>query len=49
MSIENIEILKKRLDKEIEMDCPYEQILKTSKIIDDLLVEYYLENTQDIT
>ncbi len=49
MSKENIETLKKRLDKEIELDYPYEQILKTSKEIDDLLVEYYLENTQDIT
>ena len=29
--------------------CPYEQILKTSKEIDELLVEYYLEETKDIT
>ena len=28
--------------------CPYEQILKTSKEIDELLVEHYLKETKDI-
>ena len=41
--IEKIEKLKQKLDKEIENDAPYEQILKTSKDIDALLAKYYLE------
>lgn len=47
--METIENLKKRLDKEIEEGCPYEQILKTSKQIDELLVKHYLENTHNIS
>lgn len=49
MSNKIIENLKNRLNNEIEQGCPYEQILKTSKEIDELLVEYYLEETKDIT
>lgn len=37
-----IEKLKQKLNHEIETDCPYAQILKTSKEIDELLVKYYL-------
>ena len=44
-----IEILKQRLNKEIEENCSYEQILKTSEEIDVLLTKYYLENIKDIT
>ena len=33
--IEKIEKLKQKLDKEIEINAPYEQILKTSKDIDN--------------
>ena len=43
-----IEKLKKRLDSEIEAGCPYEQILKTSVEIDELLAKYYLEEIKDI-
>lgn len=49
MIIEKIEKLKQRLDREIEQDRPYEQILKTSKEIDELLAQYYLKNVKDIT
>ena len=44
-----IEILKQRLNKEIEENCSYEQILKTSEEIDVLLTKYYLENVKNIT
>lgn len=40
---EEIEELKQKLDKEIENNAPYEQILKTSKDIDILLAKYYLD------
>ncbi len=43
-----IEKLKKRLDSEIEAGCSYEQILKTSVEIDELLAKYYLEEIKDI-
>lgn len=49
MNTNIIEKLKERLDSEIEQGCSYEQILKTSKEIDELLVEYYLEETKDIS
>lgn len=49
MIIEQIDELKQRLDKEIEQDFPYEQILKTSKEIDELLAQYYLEKIKDVT
>ena len=35
-----------QLDKEIENNAPYEQILKTSKDIDVLLAKYYLEEVK---
>ena len=44
-----IELLKQKLDKEIEENCSYEQILKTSEEIDVLLTKYYLENIKNIT
>ena len=47
--LEEIEKLKRKLDKEIEMGCSYSQILKTSKEIDVLLAEYYLKDVKDIT
>ena len=47
MVLEEIEKLKRKLDKEIE--CSYSQILKTSKEIDVLLAEYYLKDVKDIT
>ncbi len=40
---EKIEILKQRLDKEVEEKASYEQLLETSKEIDELLAKYYLE------
>lgn len=40
---EKIEKLKQRLDKEVEENASYEDVLKTSKEIDDLLAKYYLE------
>ena len=43
-----INLLKEKLNDEIEKGCPYEQILKTSKEIDKLLVEHYLKETKDI-
>lgn len=43
---EEIEKLKQKLDKEIENNAPYEQILKTSKDIDVLLAKYYLEEVK---
>ena len=43
---EEIENLKQKLDKEIENNAPYEQILKTSKDIDVLLAKYYLEEVK---
>ena len=49
MKVEKIEILKNKLNNEIERGCPYEQILKTSKEIDEMLVKYYLEEIKDIT
>lgn len=49
MIIGKIEELKQRLDKEIEQDFPYEQILKTSQEIDELLALYYSEKIKDIT
>ena len=49
MIIGKIEKLKQRIDKEIEQDFPYEQILKTSKEIDELLAQYYLEKIKDVT
>ncbi len=49
MITDEIEILKQRLDKEIEENCSYERILKTSEEIDVLLTKYYLENIKDIT
>lgn len=49
MVLEEIEKLKRKLDKEIEMRCSYSQILKTSKEIDVLLAEYYLKDVKDIT
>lgn len=41
--IEEIEKLKIKLNKEIENEESYEQILKTSKEIDELLAKYYLK------
>lgn len=49
MVLEEIEKLKRKLDKEIEMGCSYSHILKTSKEIDVLLAEYYLKDVKDIT
>ena len=49
MILEKIEELKQKLDKEIEMGCPYSKILETSKDIDMLLAEYYLKDIQNIT
>lgn len=49
MILENIEKLKQRLDKEIEENASYEQILKTSKEIDELLAIYYLKKVDNIT
>ncbi len=46
---ETIEKLKQKLDEEIEQNLPYEQILKTSKKIDELLAKYYLEEIKNIT
>lgn len=43
-----IEKLKEKLDLEIEKGCPYDVILKTSKDIDELLAQYYLEEIKDI-
>ena len=40
---EKIEKLKQRLDKEVEENASYVDVLKTSKEIDDLLAKYYLE------
>lgn len=48
MKTEKIETLKRKLDDEIARNCPYSQILKTSKEIDELLAQYYLENIKDI-
>ncbi len=47
--INEIELLKQKLDKEIEQGCSYEQVLKTSREIDVLLAKYYLEKVEDIT
>lgn len=44
-----MEELKQKLNKQIEDGCPYSEILKTSKEIDKLLVEYYLKEVKDIT
>lgn len=49
MILEEIERLKRKLDKEIEIGCQYSQILKTSKEIDILLAEYYLKDLKNIT
>ncbi len=49
MITSEIELLKQKLDKEIEENCSYEQILKTSEEIDVLLTKYYLENIKNIT
>ncbi len=49
MILEEIENLKRKLDKEIETGCKYSQILKTSKEIDILLAEYYLKELKDIS
>ena len=49
MVLEEIEKLKRKLDKEIEMGCSYSQILKTRKKVDVLLAEYYLKDVKDIT
>ncbi len=40
---EKIEFLKQKLDKEVEEKASYEQLLRTSKEIDELLAKYYLE------
>lgn len=47
--IKELERLKQRLDKEIELECSYSQILKTSKEIDELLAKYYLEEIDNIS
>ena len=49
MVLEEIEKLKRKLDKEIEMGCSYSQILKTSKENDVLLAKYYFKDVKDIT
>ena len=49
MITSEIELLKQKLDKEIEENCSYEQILKTSEEIDVLLTKYYLESMMNIT
>lgn len=43
---EKIEKLKQKLDKEVEENAPYEQILQTSKDIDILLAQYYLKEVK---
>jgi hypothetical protein len=48
MILNKIEELKQKLNNEIESECPYSQILKTSKEIDELLAIYYLKNIEDI-
>lgn len=49
MILDKIEELKEKLNKEVEMGCPYSQILKTSEDIDKLLSEYYLKDIKNIT
>lgn len=49
MILEKIEELKEKLNKEIEVGCPYSQILKTSVEIDKLLAELYLKDIKNIT
>lgn len=46
---QSIETLRKKLDKEIEENRPYSQILKTSQELDKLITEFYLEDTKDVT
>ncbi len=49
MIIEKIDELKQKLDLQIEQGCPYDVILKTSRDIDELLAQYYLEEIKNIT
>ena len=49
MILEKIEELKEKLNKEIEVGCPYSQILETSVEIDKLLAELYLKDIKNIT
>ncbi len=41
MLVEEIEKMKKKLEKQIKDNEPYEEIYKTSVEIDKLLVKYY--------
>ncbi len=41
MILDDINILKQKLEKQIDTNEPYEEIYKTSVEIDKLLVEYY--------
>ena len=45
--LNKINILREKLDTEILEDRPYEEILKTSREIDKLLIEFY-ENSLPI-
>ena len=39
----DINLEKKKLDKLIELDAPYNEILKQSQIVDKCIIEWYKE------
>ena len=43
MLVDEINILKKKLERQIEKDDSYDRIYETSVMIDELLVAYYRE------
>jgi len=44
MLIEEIKLLKEKLNREVDEGASYDQILKTSQELDKLISKYYLEN-----
>ena len=44
MLIEEIKLLKEKLNREVDEGVSYDQILKTSQELDKLISKYYLEN-----